>query len=68
METLLVIVALALGLAFIVYLIWGAGLLFDWASESGFVGVAAYVACWVFLTHFMAVGCIAAGIFDHASD
>jgi hypothetical protein len=55
---------LALGLA-----IWlvcrgiaGALLLFAWAAESGFIGVAAYFACWFFMLPLMLVVCPIVGI------
>ena len=54
-------------LLFIVYyllkFLWlGALHLLAWATESGFIGVAAYVACWVFLFPFMLGGSILAGV------
>ena len=41
------IIALIIVLYLLRYLIVGAIILLDWASESGFVGVAAYFAYWV---------------------
>ena len=38
-------------------------LLFAWAAEQGFVGVAAYVACWVFLFPVMLAICIIGAVF-----
>ena len=37
--------------------------LFVWASEQGFIGVAVYVACWVFMFPVMVFICIAGAIF-----
>jgi len=39
-----------------------AGNLFSWASEQGFIGVAAYVACWVFMFPVMVSICVAGAI------
>ena len=35
-----------------------AGHLFDWAAEQGFIGVAVYIACWVFMFPVMVTICI----------
>lgn len=37
--------------------------LFVWASEQGFIGVAVYIACWVFMFPVMVFICIAGAIF-----
>lgn len=37
--------------------------LFRWASEQGFIGVAVYFACWVFMFPVMVLLCIAGAIF-----
>lgn len=42
--------------------------LFGWAAEQGFIGVAAYVACWIFLFPVMVAICIAGGIFGWLID
>jgi len=47
------LVALLLALYLIACLFSGAVFLLAWASEQGFVGIAAYVACWVFLSPVM---------------
>ncbi len=41
----------------------GAVFLFAFAAEQGFVGIAAYIACWVFLFPVMLVICIIVGFF-----
>lgn len=41
----------------------GAKLLLDWAADGGFVGVAAYIAMWVFLFPVMLIGSAFTGIF-----
>ena len=41
----------------------GAALLFAFAAEQGFIGLAVYVACWVFLFPVMLVICIVVGLF-----
>lgn len=35
--------------------------LLEWALEQGFIGVAAYVACWVFMFPVMVVICLVGG-------
>ncbi len=56
------IIALYLLKYLFAYLFIGAAVLLGWAGESGFVGVAAYFACWIFMFPFMIVGCIIAGV------
>ena len=41
----------------------GAVALFMLAAEQGFIGLAAYVACWVFLSPLMLIICIIIGFF-----
>ncbi len=48
----------------IVSLFTGAVALLKWAGESGFIGVAVYFACWVFLFPLMLAGCIIAGVWE----
>ncbi len=43
------------------YLVTGAIFLFAYAAEQGFIGVAAYVACWVFLFPVMLIASIITG-------
>ena len=62
-ETLLIIVAIILGLAGLAALIVGAVALFALAAEQGFIGLAAYFACWVFLLPIMVVASIVVGLF-----
>ena len=40
----------------------GAIFLFAFASEQGFIGLAVYIACWVFLFPVMLIICIIVGI------
>lgn len=65
MENIILIIAgiavLVIGLYLVKYLFMGAVVLFQWAGESGFIGVVAYFACWVFLFPFMLTGCIITG-------
>lgn len=42
----------------------GAHMLFDLAAEQGFVGIAAYVACWVFLFPLMLIASLVLGLID----
>lgn len=62
MEALLIIALVALGLLVALTIIVGAIGLLGWATEQRFVGVAIYVACWVFLAPVMAVGSFVYGI------
>ena len=41
----------------------GAAYLFTLASEQGFIGLAAYLACWVFFFPVMLIICIVIGFF-----
>jgi hypothetical protein len=43
------------------YALAGALQLFGFAAEQGFLGIAAYVACWVFMAPVMLIGCIVVG-------
>ena len=71
METLIYIalgivaalIALWLVISVLVLVFVGACNLFAWASESGFVGFAAYIACWVFLFPVMVIICLISGLF-----
>ena len=55
------ILALLIALILLKFLFAGAVILFNWASEQGFVGVAVYFACWVFLLPVMIAACIISG-------
>jgi hypothetical protein len=65
METLILIVAgiivLFVGIILLYLLFIGAVNLLAWAGESGFIGVAIYFACWVFMFPLMIVGSIISG-------
>lgn len=50
------------------YLFSGAAVLFVWASEQGFIGIAAYFTAWVFLLPIMLIGSTLVGIFLHWSE
>mgnify|MGYP003680040802 FL=1 len=58
---LLALLALAIAIVLFKYLVVGAGSLFRWASEQGFIGVAVYFACWIFLFPFMLAACVIVG-------
>ena len=45
-----------------------AGNMFAWAAEQGFVGVAAYIACWVFMFPVMIAICIVGAIASYLSE
>ena len=65
MENLILVVvglvALAIAILLIVFLFVGAIFLFAWASEQGFIGAAAYFACWILLFPFMLAACVITG-------
>ncbi len=56
-------VTLIVGLSFLAWAVAGAIVLFAFAANQGFVGIAVYVACWVFLFPVMLVASIVLGIF-----
>ena len=39
-----------------------AGELFGWAAEQGFIGIAVYIACWVFMFPVMVGICVVLGV------
>lgn len=57
----LTLVALGIGIGLLLCALNGAAFLFFLASTQGFVGLAAYVACWVFIFPVMLVICIIVG-------
>ena len=65
---LLVILVLAIAIVLFKYLVVGAGSLFRWASEQGFIGAAVYFACWIFLFPFMLAACVIVGAMVSRSD
>ena len=56
----LVLVGLAVGILGRAVLV--AANLFGWASEQGFVGVAVYLACWIFMFPVMIIICLGAAV------
>jgi hypothetical protein len=58
---LIVLVCIALGVGICIFA--GAVSLFALAADQGFIGVAVYLACWVFLFPFMLGGCAIVGVF-----
>jgi ABC-type molybdate transport system permease subunit len=65
METLIiiavVIVCFVVGFYLLKYGYVGALYLFAWAIEQGFIGAAAYFACWIFLFPFMLAAVVITG-------
>ncbi|MFT5350317.1 MAG: hypothetical protein ACI9MF_001133 [Gammaproteobacteria bacterium] len=59
-----IVVLIVLGLSFClaIAIFTGALILFADASQQGFVGVAVYGACWVFLFPFMIIVCLIFGV------
>lgn len=57
------IIALVIAIFLIRYLFVGAVFLFAWAGEQGFIGVAVYFACWIFLFPFMLTASVITGAF-----
>ena len=70
-EWLVIVGVILVGLVLLGLVIWigmfifaGAVVLFAWASQQGFIGVAAYFACWVFLFPFMLIASAIGGFFS----
>jgi hypothetical protein len=65
METIFIVLLVLVGLFVAFYLIKalfiGAIFLFAWAGEQGFIGVAVYFACWIFLFPVMLGASILSG-------
>lgn len=57
----LALIALLIVVYLIRYLVIGAVFLLSWAVEQGFIGAAAYFACWILLFPFMLTACIITG-------
>ena len=57
------ILALGLFILLCVAAFSGAIVLFAFAAEQGFLGIAAYIACWVFFFPVMLIICIIVGLF-----
>ena len=62
------IIALVIAIYLIKYLFFGTLFLFAYASEQGFIGTAAYFACWILLFPFMLAACIITGAVISWSD
>ena len=63
MDLLLAIGAIAIGLALLCAFVYGAIGFFAMASDQGFVGIAAFIACRVFLAQVMVVLSVLFGIY-----
>ena len=59
---LVVLLGLALIVSIATILFTGAAKLFVFACEQGFIGLAAYFACWVFLLPAMLIGSFVVGV------
>jgi hypothetical protein len=59
----LLVIALGWALALLSPAIVGAIVIFHYASEWRFLGIAAYAACWFFMFPLMLVGSLAVGLF-----
>ena len=64
-----IVVAVVVGLLLLIFLfiliIWAVYFavdLFRWAAEQGFIGVAVYIACWVFFLPVMAGICLVGAV------
>lgn len=62
------IIALLIAIYLIKYIFIGAVFLFAWAGEQGFIGAAAYFACWIFLFPFMLAASVITGAVISWSD
>ena len=65
---IVVAIVVTVGVLWLAWKILQAGLLgvaalFAWAGESGFLGMAAFIACWVFMFPVMLVICPLFGFF-----
>ncbi len=58
---------MGLALSLLMLAFAGALVLLAFATEQGFIGLAAYIACWVFLFPVMLVLSIIVGIFVSAN-
>jgi hypothetical protein len=61
--TLVIITAILIALFLLAALVLGAMGIFSLAAAQGFIGIAVYVACWVFLAPIMAGASIILGIY-----
>ena len=73
-EGWIIVGLIIVGLVLLCLVLWvgkiiliGAGGLFYWASEQGFLGIAAYFACWIFLFPFMLIACAIYGFYGWLS-
>jgi hypothetical protein len=66
---LIVLLAL-IGIAFGVFAcgVLGAGILFSYASQQGFVGLAVYFACWFFMFPVMLIASVITGMIAASPD
>ena len=62
-DTLLIIALIVVGLIGLASLVLGAIDIFAFAGEQGFIGIAAYVACWVFLGPIIATISVLIGLY-----
>lgn len=62
-DNVLIITVIIVGLIGIAALVLGAIDIFSYASAQGFVGIATYVACWVFLGPIIATISILIGLY-----
>jgi hypothetical protein len=62
------LVALALGWVLLRAAFYGTLAVLGWASEQGFIGIAAFAACWIFIFPVMLVFCIIVGFVVKLAD
>ena len=62
-DTLLIIALIVVGLVGLASLVLGAVAIFAFAGEQGFIGIAVYVACWVFLGPIIATISVLIGLY-----
>ena len=62
-DTLLIIALVTIGLVGLAALILGAIDIFAYAGQQGFIGIAAYVASWVFLGPVIATISVLIGLY-----
>lgn len=62
-DTFIIVGMIVFGLIGLAALVLGAIDIFTYAGEQGFVGIAAYVACWVFLGPIIATISVIIGLY-----
>lgn len=62
---ILVFIVIPIALWLIARTFFGAALMFAFAGEQGFIGLAAYIACWVFMFPVMLILSLIIGVLNN---